>query len=81
MGSGLLAFALNGIDRLLIAEYVSMEALAIYSVALKFSIAIPLLMQPFGLWWMPKRFALLNQYNGHQQVLHYSMIGLSLSLF
>ena len=68
MGSGLLAFVLNGLDRLLIAESVSIEQLAIYSVALKFSIAVTLLMQPFGLWWMPKRF-------------HYSMKPMALSVF
>lgn len=78
VGSGLLAFGLNGFDRVVIADAISMEQLAFYSVAIKFSIAVTILMQPFGMWWMPKRFSALNSIHGKETVLYYSVMGLAM---
>ncbi len=57
--SGLLAFALNGAERWVIAANGSIELLAHYAIAAKFALALCILVQPFGMWWMPKRFATL----------------------
>jgi O-antigen/teichoic acid export membrane protein len=63
--AGLLAFLLNGAERWLIAATDSIEVLACYAIAGKFSLALCILVQPFGMWWMPKRFAVLaGQGNG-----------------
>lgn len=61
LGSGLCLFALNGIDRIAIAYWVGLTELGLYSVAAKFALATVLLMQPFGMWWRPKRFAWLAE--------------------
>ncbi|MUL10755.1 lipopolysaccharide biosynthesis protein [Aliivibrio fischeri] len=60
MLSGLIAFGLNGFERWVLAENTSFNDIALYAVALKFSLALTLLMQPFCMWWMPKRFDYLH---------------------
>ena len=61
LGSGLCMFALNGVDRWAIAHFDELSALGLYSVGAKFALATVLLMQPFGMWWRPQRFARLDQ--------------------
>lgn len=61
LGSGLCLFALNGVDRWAIAHFDTLTALGLYSVGAKFALATVLLMQPFGMWWRPQRFARLDQ--------------------
>lgn len=61
LGSGLCLFALNGIDRVVIAHFTNLSQLGIYGVAAKFALATILLMQPFGMWWRPRRFDWLQQ--------------------
>ncbi|MEI8609484.1 oligosaccharide flippase family protein [Enterovibrio sp. Hal110] len=56
MTSGLMAFSLNGLDRWVLADVASLEDVAQFGVAAKFALAVVLLLQPFGMWWMPKRF-------------------------
>jgi len=76
VGSSLLAFGLNGFDRWVIAESLDLDAVALYGVAAKFSIAVSLLIQPFGMWWMPRRFIELNAPGGLDKVSHYTTMGL-----
>ena len=64
VGSGLLAFCLNGLDRWLLAQWHGVETVAMYGVAAKFALAAVLLMQPFGMWWSPKRYTVLNGVDG-----------------
>ena len=80
VGSGLVAFTLNGLDRWILAEYASLNDVAQFSVAAKFSLAVVLLMQPFGMWWAPRRFAVLNEPGGKQKVAHFVTLGISLSI-
>ena len=74
--SGLLAFGLNGFDRWVIATTVGIDQVALYGIAAKFSIAITILMQPYGMWWMPRRFSELTKADGINNVLRYSVLGL-----
>lgn len=78
IGSGFLAFGLNGVDRWALAEYMDMDGVALYAIALKFSIALTMLMQPFNMWWMPKRFSVLSKPNGRALSARFSTIGLLL---
>ena len=78
VGSGILAFGLNGFDRWIILDKLSISDVAIYGIAAKFSIGLTILMQPFGMWWMPRRFIVLNESNGHHRVLRSSLTGLIL---
>ncbi|BCD98183.1 lipopolysaccharide biosynthesis protein [Marinagarivorans cellulosilyticus] len=79
LGSGLCMFALNGVDRIAIAQWDSLTQLGLYSVAAKFALATVLLMQPFGMWWRPRRFEWL-QHRAAQctQVLGLASVLLSL---
>ncbi len=80
VGSGLVAFTLNGLDRWILAEHVSLNDVAQFGVAAKFSLAVVLLLQPFGMWWTPRRFQVLNGPDGHQKVTRYISLGITLSL-
>jgi len=78
--SGLAGFSLSGLDRWLIASYVSEEALASFAVALKFALIPLILIQPFTLWWYPKRFQLLKTQAGIEENAYYSTIGSALGV-
>ncbi|GAB2660020.1 lipopolysaccharide biosynthesis protein [Vibrio panuliri] len=56
MLSALVAFALNGGERWMLVQGHRFDLLAQYAIALKFSLAVGILLQPFHMWWMPKRF-------------------------
>ncbi|WP_434998296.1 lipopolysaccharide biosynthesis protein [Vibrio scophthalmi] len=56
MGSALIAFGLNGGERWIVAQTLNLELLGQYAIALKFALAVGILLQPFHMWWMPKRF-------------------------
>ncbi|MBA5763544.1 hypothetical protein H2O73_14370 [Vibrio sp. 404] len=56
MCSALIAFGLNGGERWILVQTGSIELLAQYAIALKFALAVGILLQPFHMWWMPKRF-------------------------
>ena len=80
VGSGVVAFALNGMDRWVLAQQTNLHTVAEYGVAAKFALAAVLLLQPFGMWWSPRRFQVLKQSNGPQQVCHYATLGMTLAL-
>ena len=73
--SGLLAFTLNGLDRWILAQHATLEQVAHFGVAAKFAIAVVLLLQPYGMWWMPKRFEILFGDDGAQRVVLYTGTG------
>lgn len=56
MLSAMIAFALSGAERWVIAGYTDLETLGIYAIAAKFALGVGILIQPFHMWWMPKRF-------------------------
>lgn len=80
VGSGLLAFALTGLDRWVLAEQVGMEAVAQYGVAAKFALAAVLLLQPYNMWWHPRRIQILNGVDGQAQAARFISLGLALTL-
>lgn len=74
--SGLLAFVLTGLDRWLLAAHTTLSDIAEYGVASKFALAVVLLLQPYTMWWSPKRFEILNQENGTEKATHFITTGL-----
>lgn len=56
MLSAMVAFVLSGAERWIIAAYTDLETLGIYAIAAKFALGVGILIQPFHMWWMPKRF-------------------------
>ncbi|PLR55127.1 lipopolysaccharide biosynthesis protein [Vibrio parahaemolyticus] len=79
MLSALVAFCLNGAERWFIGANASLATLGIYAIAVKFAVGMCILVQPFGMWWMPRRFAYLE--NGRDseavRVSHLGMIYVS----
>jgi len=80
VGSGLVAFALNGLDRWILAEHSSLADVAEFGIAAKFALATVLLLQPFGMWWSPRRFAVLNETDGREKVARFIAMGTGLAL-
>ncbi|CAH0529966.1 lipopolysaccharide biosynthesis protein [Vibrio hippocampi] len=72
--SGVVAFGVNGAEKWVLALGASVEQLALYAIAAKFALALCLLIQPFGMWWMPKRFACLKA--DRQQTTNTTELGL-----
>lgn len=56
MLSGVVAFSLSGAERWLIAGATDLDTLGMYAIAAKFALGVGILLQPFHMWWMPKRF-------------------------
>ena len=79
-GSGLVAFTLNGFDRWVLAQHSSLDDVALFSVAAKFALPVVLLLQPFSMWWTPRRFAILKGDNGHERAANFIAFGLTLAL-
>lgn len=65
MLSGVVAFGLSGAERWLIAGATNLETLGMYAIAAKFALGVGILIQPFHMWWMPKRFEAMNRHGGH----------------
>lgn len=77
MLSGLVAFGLNGGERWILAASTSLAQLGQYAIAAKFALAMCILVQPFGMWWMPKRFNYLSN-KGAKTTLQITQYGLIL---
>jgi len=80
VASGIVAFGLNGLDRWILAEHTTLVDVAHFGVAAKFSLAVILLLQPFNMWWSPRRFIVLNQQDGTYKVARFITIGIVLTL-
>ncbi len=77
---GLATFVLSGMDRWLLAEYFGAKEIAAYAIAIKFALVPSLLIQPFTLWWLPKRFSVLKEPDGLGVNAHFSMLGAEASV-
>lgn len=77
MLSGVVAFGLSGAERWLIAGATNLETLGMYAIAAKFALAVGILIQPFHMWWMPKRFEAMES-KGNHYVAHVSTQGIVL---
>ncbi|MCL9774406.1 lipopolysaccharide biosynthesis protein [Vibrio methylphosphonaticus] len=75
VGSGVVAFGLSGAERWILAANTSLLELGLYAIAAKFALAMCLLVQPFGMWWMPKRFQMIKE-QGRTAVIKVSQAGL-----
>lgn len=77
VGSGIAAFALNGLERWILADQTSLDDVAQFGIAAKFALALVLLMQPFNMWWLPRRFEVLSQADGRTRAAYFISLGLS----
>jgi len=75
--SGLFGFVLGSFDRWILAATVTPEALALYGLAAKFGLIAALAMQPFEMWWYPRRLGLLDSEEGRRSSARYVALGLT----
>lgn len=75
--AGLGGFVLGSFDRLLLAPVVPVAALAEYAIAAKVALIAPLLFQPFGLWWFPRRIVILGEPDGRERSARTVTFGLA----
>ncbi len=76
--SALAAFAILGADRWVISLVSSAEQLGLYAVGKKLATISVMLMQPFILWWYPRRFKMLKEQNGRDTVANTTSFGIAL---
>ena len=75
--SGLFGFCLGSFDRWFLAVHVSPADLALYGLAAKFGLVAALAMQPFEMWWFPRRIALLDSQAGRDRSARAVAVGLT----
>ncbi|WP_029006623.1 lipopolysaccharide biosynthesis protein [Azorhizobium doebereinerae] len=65
--SALAAFVLGSYDRWVLAANVTPQDIALYGVAGRLGVLTAVLLQPFHMWWFPKRFMVLAEENGAER--------------
>ncbi len=74
--SGLAGFVVMGLDRWILGDSAGMEALGAYAIALKFAVIAAFLMQPYGMWWFPRRIEMLTRVSAEEN-MRYICVGIS----
>ena len=77
---GVAAFVLGSCDRWFLADTVPASDLAHYALAGKFALAAALLLQPFDLWWYPRRQMILTEPGGIARSARIVGTGLALTI-
>lgn len=75
MLTALVGFSLNGAERFFVAYSTDLNTLGQYAIAIKFSFAMCILVQPFGMWWMPKRFKVMTE-QGYAKTSEITQLGI-----
>lgn len=77
--SGLCLFLVCGAERWIIAGVLGTTDVALYAIASQFAMMVAVSIEPFTLWWFPKRLQMLQHANGLQYVAKSASIGCILS--
>lgn len=75
--AGVLSFLYMGSEQWWLGFLLGVEELAIYSIACKFSMITLFALQPFMMWWGPKRFKLYGMENGLEKIATISTYGVT----
>ena len=78
--SALAMFALGSLDRWFLADDVGTAELALYGVAVRLGAITAVLLQPFHMWWFPKRFIVLREPFGVERSAHVVAIGIVITI-
>ncbi|USD43541.1 oligosaccharide flippase family protein [Vibrio sp. SCSIO 43135] len=70
-------YMITGLDRWLLAEFVGVEQLAVYAIAVKFALLLPLILQPYALWWFPNRIPTLQKPDGEKKCAEMAILGVN----
>ena len=78
--SGIASFVALNLDKWWIAEALGTAAMAKYALAAKFAGITTMLLEPYLMWWGPRRFVLLKEDDGIAAIARISSMGLALCL-
>jgi O-antigen/teichoic acid export membrane protein len=78
--SGIAGFALGSFDRWVLVDWVSAADIGIYGAAVRVGGFTAALLQPFHMWWMPKRFIVLAEEGGAKRTADAVAIGLVITM-
>lgn len=78
---GISGFILGSFDRWILADAVGTAEMAQYALAAKFGLITAVLIQPFDLWWHPRRFSCLKEANGPERCARIATYGVALAIF
>ena len=78
---GVAGFVLGSFDRWILADAIGTAAMADYALAAKFGLITAIMIQPFDLWWLPRRFKVLPQPNGAQECAYLGGVGVTIGIF
>ncbi len=77
--SGIIGFIALGAERWVLGASIGTAELAVYAIAAQWALAATLLLEPYGMWWYPKRFANLASEAGKRYAAKMSMFGCELA--
>jgi O-antigen/teichoic acid export membrane protein len=77
--AGIASFIIESSGRWILASESGVQVLAEYALAWKVGIMALLFTEPFVMWWLPKRFTVLNE-QGKQQCASITEIGVVIAL-
>lgn len=77
---GLSGFILGSFDRWILADQIGPAAMASYALAAKFGLITAIMIQPFDLWWLPRRFRILASEQGAQRCAELGSIAILIAL-
>lgn len=78
--AGMAGFVLGSFDRILLADAIGTAEMAEYALAAKFGLITGVLIQPFDMWWMPRRFAVLKEEDGAERSARSVIIGITIAV-
>lgn len=77
---GISGFVLGSFDRWILADTVGTAEMAQYALAAKFGLITAVLIQPFDLWWHPRRFSCIKEQNGKERCAQTATIGVAIAI-
>ena len=77
--SGLCLFLVCGAERWIIAGVLTTTDVALYAIASQFAMMVAVCIEPFTLWWFPKRLQMLQHKDGLDHVAKFASVGCILS--
>lgn len=77
---GISGFILGSFDRWILADAVGTAEMAQYALAAKFGLITAVLIQPFDLWWHPRRFSCLKEKHGPQRCAKIATLGVAIAI-
>ncbi len=78
--AGFSAFIIDSFPRWLLAGSVGPAEMATFALAAKIAVMAAFLTQPFNMWWMPRRFAVLSETDGLSKCARASESGITIAL-